>query len=114
MESRKQIEEEARRRGVVLTSTGQVSAAPASEPVRSTGWLANVMPHGAGLMASLKAQLDPEIYADILRNLKRGGGYVIDHSTNIAVGSPPADQYERGRVQTRDGFAVMRVRPKGG
>jgi hypothetical protein len=28
------------------------------------------------------------------------------------VGSPPLDQYERGRVQMRDGFSVMRVRPK--
>jgi hypothetical protein len=76
------------------------------------GWLSKVMPHGADLVAGLKAQLDPAIYAGILANLKRSGGYVVDHSTNIAVGSPPLDQYERGRVQMRDGFSVMRVRPK--
>jgi hypothetical protein len=48
----------------------------------------------------------------MLDKLRRGGGYVVDHTTNIAVGSPPVDEYERGRVQLRDGFAVMRVRRK--
>lgn len=110
METRKQIEEEAKRRGVVLAAPA-ADAAP-STYVRSSGWLARVMPHGADLMASLKAQLDPEIYAGILDKLRRGGGYVVDLSTNIAVGSPPVDQYERGRVETRDGFTVMRVRAK--
>jgi hypothetical protein len=110
METRKQIEEEAKRRGVVLAAAA-TAAAPV-EPVRSTGWLAKVMPHGADLMADLKARLAPEVYAGILDKLRRGGGYVVDLSTNIAVGSPPVDQYVRGRVEHRDGFAVMRVRAK--
>jgi hypothetical protein len=91
-----------------------VSDAPGGKPstVQSKGWLSRAMPHGANLMASLKATMDPEIYAGMLDKLRRGSGWVVDHSTNIAVGSPPLDEYERGRVETRDGFAVMRVRLK--
>jgi hypothetical protein len=111
METKRRVEEEAKKRGVVLASTRQAEPAPVV-PVQSTGWLAKVMPRGANLVASLKAQLDPEIYAGMLDKLRRGGGYVVDHTTNIAVGSPPVDEYERGRVLVRDGFAVMRVRRK--
>jgi hypothetical protein len=111
METMRQVEEEAKRRGVVLASAARAEPV-ADQVVQSRGWLAKVMPHGANLMAALKAQLDPDIYAGVLDKMRRGGGYVVDHTTNIAVGSPPLDEYERGRMQTRDGFAVMRVRPK--
>jgi hypothetical protein len=112
METRKQLEYEAKRRGVALVPAADGATRPGPAAVRSTGWLSKVMPHGADLMASLKAQLDEATYSAVLRNLKRGGGYVVDHSTNIAVGSPPLDQYELGRTETRDGWTVMRVRPK--
>lgn len=109
---RNRVEEEAKRRGVVLAAPA--SDAPAAPPVaRSTGWLSNVMPEGAQLMADLKAQLPADLYAGILSNLKRGAGYVVDHSTRIGVGNPPLEEWERGKVQMRDGLAVMRVRPKG-
>jgi len=113
MEQRKELEQLARRKGVVLAPAPAPASAPTSgaATAKSTGWLANVMPAGAQLMADLKAQLPPEIYAAALDELKRGAGYVVDRSTWIAVGAPPLDQYQRGRVEQRAGLTVMRVRP---
>jgi hypothetical protein len=114
MNQRKQVEELAKKLGVSLAAAAGSPPAPAATPapVASTGFMAKPMPVAAAMMADLKAQLDPEIWKGAMDNLKRGAGYVIDHSTRIAVGSPPVDLYERGRVEKRDGFTIMRVRLK--
>jgi hypothetical protein len=100
-----------------------VLAAPApshapAPPVRScstptgSGWMYKVMPVAAPMLAELKASLDPEFFAAAMANLKRGAGYVIDESTRIAVGGPPVMEWERGKIEYKDGFTVMRVRRK--
>lgn len=111
MDQKQAAQELAKRLGVSLAAAaaGEPQAAPAPA---SRGWLAKPMPKAAALMADLKAQLPREIYDGILANLKRGAGYVVDESTNIALGSPPVDLYERGRIEQRQGFTIMRVRRK--
>lgn len=75
--------------------------------------MAKVMPNAAPMMAELKQACGPEIWKGAMDRMRRGGGYVVDLGTNIAMGDPPADQFDRGRIDARDGFTVMRVRPKG-
>lgn len=118
MTGRKALEELAKKRGVVLAASAQAKApAPAlDQSARPAGWMSKVMPSAAPVIVQLKEQLG-EFWPGVLANLKRGAGYVVDESTRIAIGSPPVDVYERGKIEQRDGFTVMRVRqrePQGG
>jgi hypothetical protein len=110
MNQRRAVEELAKKRGVVLAGMAPAVAPPTVEPTQSTGWMARLMPVAAPMMAELKAQLPPEIWKGAMDMLRRGGGYVIDESTNLAMGRPPVDLWQRGKIDTRDGFTVMRVR----
>lgn len=106
---RRAAEELARSKGVALAPT----AAPAPPPVgqvRQDSWVAKVMPAGAQLMADLKAQLPPDLWAAAMDNMKAGRGYVVDFTTRIGIGGPPVDRFERGKTDKRDGFPVLRVR----
>jgi hypothetical protein len=113
MTQRKAVEELAKKRGVVLVAP-TVTPAPAIDrdpaPARP-GWMARVMPVAAPMMAEIKAQLG-EFWPAVEANLRRGAGYVVDETTRIAIGSPPVMEWERGKVESRDGFTSMRVRRK--
>lgn len=111
VDAQKALEALAEKRGVVLAKAAPVPSAPAPAPV-ATGWLAKTMPVAAAMMVELKEQLGPELYSEALANIKRGKGYVVDLTTCIALGSPPAFEYELGKAQQQDGFMVRRVRPR--
>ena len=103
-------EDLAKKLGVSLAATPAPTAAPAA--AKPGGFLAGPMPVAAAAMADLKEALGPELWRDVLENLKKGRGYVVDLTTMIAIGNPPADRFERGRVEERNGFQIMRVRAK--
>ena len=113
MTKRKELEELARKRGVVLASP---ASAPAPQPDAGAvpakpGWMARAMPVAAPIVAALKAQPQlAEFWPGIEANLRRGAGYVIDETTRIAIGSPPVTEWQRGKIEQRDGFTIMRVR----
>lgn len=111
MESRKELEELARLKGVVLASPAPPVAPAAGDrgAPKSKGFLARAMPNAADLMADMKQQLGP-FYPAALANLQRGAGYLVDEETRLAVGQPPIDEYQRGKVDEREGWTVMRVR----
>jgi hypothetical protein len=112
MNTRRAVEELARKRGVVLAGAVPAAAPVAPAAAASSGWLAKPMPKASALMAELKATLDPVFYDAAIDNLKRGAGFVVDESTMIALGWPPVDLYVRGKTERRAGFTIMRVRPK--
>jgi hypothetical protein len=109
MEQRKLVEAAARKAGVALAPTSAPTAEPGKAPM--PGWMRRAMPAAADMLAELKGSMDPAIWAEAADRLKRGGGYVVDLTTNIAIGSPPVHEWERGRTEVRDdGFTIMRVR----
>ena len=107
--SRAVLEDMARQRGVQLVHAPTPAATPAPAP-KARGFMAGPMPNAAAMMAELKATLDPGVWRAAMDNLRSGGGYVIDLETNIAVGFPPREEWEEGRVQSRDGYRILRVR----
>lgn len=109
-DSKVALEMEAKRRGVTLVRPSNARQAPAPTPT-PRGFMARSMPVAAAMMAELRAQIDPKIWKAAMENLKAGRGYVVDETTNIAVGNPPAS-FERGRTEQREGFTIMRVKPK--
>lgn len=121
-QARKQIEELAKKRGVSLAppiAASPAGASPAaSEPAQAAqsgkvGFLAAHMPEAAAMMRDLRAQIGAQLYRGILDNLKQGRGYVVDHTTRLAVGRPPAQLYELGgKEERRDGYPVRRARPR--
>lgn len=110
----KAAQELAKRLGVALAPTAP--PAPAVEPVRApatpSGPFAGPMPAGTRLMMELREELGPDLWPGVLENLAHGRGYVVDLTTNIALGDPPADRYQRGREEKRHGFTIMRVKPR--
>ncbi len=89
------------------SATTPAPTAAAAKPA-TKGWLAAAMPEAALVMVQLKESLGP-LYADVLANLKNGKGFLVDETTNIAIGNPPAE-WQRGKIEDRDGFKIMRVR----
>lgn len=112
MNQKRAVEELAKKRGVVLAAPAPGAPLPLAQPPVSNGWLAKPMPEAAAMMVEVKGWLDPKLYAAAMDNLKRGAGYVVDESTMIALGSPPLHLYERGKTEQRNGFTIMRVKPK--
>lgn len=108
MNNRKDLEELAAKRGVVLAKPRQ-SDKPAA-PAASAGFLSRAMPNVAAFMSELKERAGAEIYEGALDNLKKGRGYAVDLETNIAIGNPPVELFERGKAAERNGFNVVRVR----
>lgn len=106
---RKAAEDRAKRLGVALAPTAAPVAAPPAGKAPMPGWMVRAMPEAADMLAELKHSLDAETWQGMAERLRKGGGHVIDLTTMVAIGNPPSDQWERGRIEHRDGFAVMRV-----
>lgn len=109
-QSRKQLEELAKVKGVTLLQAAPQPAAVVAQP--APGWFADHMPAAAQLLADMKAQLPPEVWKAAMGNLRAGKGYVVDQGARLAIGSPPPEQYERGKSDVRNGFTVVRVTAK--
>lgn len=108
MNQRKKVEELAKSRGVSLAPSAGARPAPAPAPVPDS-WFARNMPGVAQALADMKAQLPPDLWRDVIANLRKGAGYAIEASNGLAIGAPPMQVWERGKAAERDGFQVMRL-----
>lgn len=103
-------EELAKSKGVQLAPKDPPTPTPAPAKVPDT-WFARNMPGVAQLLADVKAQLPPAIWRDAIAGLKKGQGYAVDIERGLAIGSPPAAEWEQGDAKAeREGFTVSRVR----
>lgn len=85
----------------------QAAQNPKQLPTKQAGWLRAEMPAAAALIDDLRRQLGNEIVQGALDNLKRGRGYILDHSAGLALGKVP----DTHQVVGRDGRGVSRVVP---
>lgn len=102
-------EELAKKRGVALVQGPDDAPAPGVVP--SGSWFGEHMPAVAQTLADMKAWLPEELWKEAAANLRAGRGYAVDLGTGLAIGSPPAAVWKRGKSAERQGFTVTRVEP---